>query len=98
MCFLYGIYLVYYIKNKIMAILSESINGNIIEVTIQSSNIKTAMYYTLEEKLSITFNNGAIYEYEKVPWSVFTKFRMSESQGKFFNQSISKTYKFTKIQ
>lgn len=79
-----------------MGIISESINGTLIEVTIQSSNIKLAIYDTIEEKLSITFNNGSIYEYEKVPWSVFTKFRMADSQGKFFNQSISKTYKFTK--
>jgi hypothetical protein len=80
-----------------MGIISESINGNLIEVIIQSSNLKSATYYTEEEKLSVTFNNGGIYEYEKVPWSKFTKFRMSESQGKYFNQEISKTHKFTKI-
>lgn len=95
--FLFKFYLVYYNKNKIMAIISESINGNLIEVTLQSSNLKSATYFTEEEKLSVTFNNGSIYEYEKVPWSKFTKFRMAESQGKYFNQEISKTHKFTKV-
>jgi hypothetical protein len=66
-------------------------------VVIQSSNLKSATYFTEEEKLSVTFNNGTIYEYEKVPWAKFTKFRMSESQGKYFNQEISKNHKFTKI-
>lgn len=80
-----------------MGIISETINGNLIEVVIQSSNLKGATYFTEEEKLSVTFNNGAIYEYEKVPWVKFTKFRMSESQGKYFNQEISKNHKFTKI-
>jgi len=47
--------------------------------------------------LTTTFNNGSIYEYYEVPWEVFTKFRMTESQGKFFNVNISKNYKYKKI-
>lgn len=80
-----------------MGIISESISGTIIEVSIQSSNLKAAKYNTDSKKLLITFNNGSIYEYEDVPWEKFTKFRMSESQGKFFNQNIAKTYKYTKV-
>ena len=80
-----------------MAILSENINGKIIEVQIQSSNIKTASYNTETESLTITFNNGSIYEYDKVPWNKFTKFRMSESQGKYFTSKIAKSYKFKKL-
>lgn len=80
-----------------MGIISESINGTIIEVVIQSSNLKAAQYNTESKKLLVTFNNGSIYEYEDIPWEKFTKFRMSESQGKFFNQNISKTHKFTKV-
>ena len=38
-----------------------------------------------------------MYEYEKVPWEVFTKFRMSDSQGKFFNNNIAKIYNYKKI-
>ena len=80
-----------------MSILSEKINGKLIEVDILSSNIKGAIYNTVNEVLTITFNNGNIYEYEKVPWSIFTKLRMSESQGKFFNENIGKKYKYKKI-
>jgi len=80
-----------------MGITSEKINGLLIEVLITSSNLKTATYNTEEKTLMVEFNNGAIYEYNEVPWEIFTKFRMAESQGKFFNTSISKTYKYQKV-
>jgi hypothetical protein len=80
-----------------MGITSEKINGLLIEVLITSSNLKSATYNTEEKTLMVEFNNGAIYEYNEVPWEIFTKFRMAESQGKFFNTSISKTYKYQKV-
>lgn len=80
-----------------MAILSEKIEGVIIEVLIQSSNLKSAKYNTDTKELLITFNNGSIYQYNEVPWELFTKMRMSKSQGKFFNENISKNYKYVKL-
>jgi hypothetical protein len=80
-----------------MAILSEKIEGVMIEVIIESSNLKSAKYNTESQDLLVTFNSGAIYEYNKVPWEKFTKFRMAKSQGKYFNESISRSYKYTKI-
>ena len=80
-----------------MAIISEKIEGKMINVTIHSSNLKEAAYDTESENLTITFNNGAIYEYNKVPWSTFTKLRLSESQGKFFNENISKKFSYNKV-
>jgi frataxin-like iron-binding protein CyaY len=80
-----------------MGIISEKIDGTTIEVTIQSSTLKTASYNTETEDLTITFNNGSIYVYNKVPWNKFTKFRMSESQGKYFNENIGRSHKYTKL-
>ena len=80
-----------------MSIISEKIEGKIINVTIGSTNIKSASYDTETHDLTITFNNGGIYVYNNVPWEMFTKFRMSESQGKFFNVNIAKNYKYTKV-
>jgi hypothetical protein len=95
--FLFDIYYVHYSLNKnIMGIISERIDGKLIEVTIQSANLKLASYNTETEDLTVTFNNGTIYEYNKIPWTKFTKFRMAESQGKFFSEHIIKgghTYK-----
>jgi lysyl-tRNA synthetase class 2 len=80
-----------------MGIISEQINGKIINVDIKSSNLKSAQFNTEDETLRVTFNNGSIYEYYKFPWSEFTKFRMSESQGKFFSGNINGKYKYQKI-
>jgi hypothetical protein len=80
-----------------MGIISEKIEGVLIEVTIQSSNLKSASYNTETEDLTVTFNNGSIYVYNKVPWNKFTKFRMSESQGKYFNENIGRSHKYTKV-
>jgi hypothetical protein len=80
-----------------MAITSEKIEGKKILVEIRSSNIKSALYDTETEELLVTFNNGNIYGYDKVPWEVFTKFRMGESQGAYLNSTIKKNYQYKKI-
>lgn len=89
--------MIFIVYNSIMSILSEKIEGENILVEILSSNIKAAAYNTKTEDLTITFNTGGIYEYNKVPWTTFTKFRMSESQGKFFNENIAKKHKYIKV-
>ena len=80
-----------------MGIISEQISGHTISVIIQSSNLKSASYDTSTKVLTTAFNNGSIYQYYDVPWELFTKFRMAESQGKYFNMNISKNYKYKKI-
>ena len=80
-----------------MGIISEQISGHTISVDISSSNLKHASYNTSTKILTTTFNNGSIYEYYELPWEIFTKLRMSDSQGKFFNAEISKKYKYKKI-
>ena len=79
-----------------MGIISEKIEGKLITVTIQSSNLKEAIYNTETEDLTVTFNNGSIYVYNKVPWTKFSKFRLAESHGKHFNENIAKTHKYSK--
>jgi hypothetical protein len=80
-----------------MSIISEKIEGTIINVIINSSNLKNAVYDTETKDLTITFNNDTVYMYQDVPWELFTKFRMSDSQGKFFSQNISRNFKYKKI-
>ena len=80
-----------------MAILKEEIIGTKIINEIQSTNIKKTEYDTESKKLLVTFNNGALYEYDEVPRQLYTQFRMTESQGKFFSTKISKNYKYKKI-
>ena len=80
-----------------MAILKEEIQGTKIINEIKSSNIKKTEYDTETKKLVVEFNNGFKYEYDDNPHQTYTKFRMSESQGKFFTTEISKAYKYKKL-
>lgn len=80
-----------------MAILKEEIIGTKIINEIQSSNIKKTEYDTETKNLLVTFNNGALYEYQEVPHQLYTQFRMSESQGKFFSSKIARTFKYKKV-
>lgn len=79
-----------------MAIKSEKIEGTKIINLIESSNIDKTIYDTKTENLEVTFKNGSTFIYEEVPHNIYTKFRMSESQGSFFNKNISKSYKYSK--
>lgn len=81
-----------------MGILKESINGTIIEVDIQSTNLTKVVYDTSNKKLTTTFKTGNIYEYDEVPWDLFTKFRLAESQGSFFSKEIAKKFTYRKLQ
>jgi len=80
-----------------MAIKNEKIEGKLIINEIYTSNLKKTVYNTSNEKLVVTFKNGMEYEYEKVPHSMYTKFRMAESQGGFFNKEIGRKYKYKKL-
>jgi len=80
-----------------MAILKEEIVGSKIINEIESSNIVKTEYDTTTKLLVVEFKNESKYEYENVPHQIYTQFRMSESQGKFFNSKISKNYKYKKL-
>ena len=80
-----------------MAILREQIVGTKIINEIQSSNIKRTEFDTETKDLVVEFNNGLIYLYENVPHQIYTQFRLSESQGKFFNSKIAKTFKYKRL-
>lgn len=80
-----------------MAILREEIKGMMIYNVIESSNIIESQYDMSTDKMVVTFKNGTKYEYDDVPHNVYAKFRLSESQGKFFTTEISKNYKYKKL-
>ena len=80
-----------------MAIIKEVIDGTKIKNEIKSSNIKSSEYDTESKDLVVEFNNGAKYKYNNVPHQVYTKFRLAESQGKFFTTDIAKQYSYKKV-
>ena len=80
-----------------MSVKQEQIAGKMIYTSIKSTSLKSASYDTLSENLRVMFNNGTTYEYKGVPSKTFTKFRLAKSQGKFFNENISKNYTYKKL-
>lgn len=80
-----------------MSIKRTDILGTKITCEIESSNLKTTIYDTESNKLIVEFKNGFKYEYDEVPHNVFAQFRLSDSQGKFFNTQIAKTFKYKKL-
>lgn len=80
-----------------MPIIREEIKGTKIINEVKSSNLKKTEYDTETKSMIVEFNNGARYEYSDVPHQIYTRFRMSESQGKFFSTDIAKKYKYKKL-
>ena len=80
-----------------MAIKTEKIDGKKILNEYISSNLLSSVYNREDKTLKVTFKGGRSYMYDKVPFQVFTKMRLSESQGKFFNREISKKYRYKEI-
>ena len=80
-----------------MGVKHQKIEGTKIINEIDSTNIVKTTYDTADNSLIAEFKNGTQYEYEKVPHDVYAAFRLSESQGKFFNTKISKVYKYKKL-
>lgn len=80
-----------------MGVARQEITGTKIINEINSSNIARTEYDTADKTMIAEFKNGTRYEYEDVPHEVYAEFRLSESQGKYFNSKISKVYKYKKI-
>jgi hypothetical protein len=80
-----------------MSITNEIVLGTKIINEVKSSNLKKTEYDTETKKMLVEFNNGLKYEYENIDLKIYTKFRMSESQGKFFSTEIAKNYKYKKL-
>lgn len=81
-----------------MGIKSERILGKKIICEIDSTTLRKVEYDTSSRKLLVTFKGDIQYEYEDVPHTVFTKFRMAESQGSFFNKEVSRKFTYNKIE
>jgi hypothetical protein len=80
-----------------MAIKRTTIDGTRIICEIESSNLILTEYDSENKKLITQFKNRMRYEYDEVPHNIYAQFRLSESQGKFFNTQISKVFKYKKL-
>lgn len=59
-----------------------------------SSVIRSASYDQRTGVLRIIFVSGRVYEYKKVPWSVYQHLKAAGSKGSYFNREIRDKYPF----
>lgn len=76
---------------------SKNYKGDNILCEYHSTNVKSSDYNTVTKALIITFGNGLQYEYDDVPHEIFSAMNLSESQGKYFNKNIAKSYNYKKL-
>jgi hypothetical protein len=80
-----------------MAVKKEEIKGTIILNEIESGTIVRSQYDTEKKDMIVEFKNGTRYQYNEVPHAIYTKFRMAESQGKYFSTEIAKKFQYNKL-
>ncbi|WP_153396107.1 MULTISPECIES: KTSC domain-containing protein [Chryseobacterium] len=61
-----------------------------------SSVVNSFIYFPETEILRIIYQSGAVYDYFKVPFSIYNKFSAAKSKGKFLNTVIKPRFRYTK--
>lgn len=64
---------------------------------VTSSNVAEVGYEVDTMTLEVAFRNGTIYQYFDVPESVYQELMRSDSIGKFLNEQIKNSYRYTKV-
>jgi hypothetical protein len=66
-------------------------------IVVSSTVIRSIGYEPSTRALEIEFKSGHVYQYERVPGSVYSLFLASASKGSYFNQHIQDRYRFHKV-
>lgn len=62
-----------------------------------SSVVSAIRYYPGTSTLRIIFVSGMVYDYEKVPETVYKKMKAASSKGTFLNHHIKGAYQYKKV-
>ncbi|KFF25046.1 KTSC domain-containing protein [Chryseobacterium vrystaatense] len=62
-----------------------------------SSVVHSYIYFPETEVLRIIYQSGSVYDYLKVPFSIYEKFRGARSKGSFLNSVIKRKFKYIKV-
>ena len=76
---------------------SESNDGAIDRIAVQSSTMVSAGYAKDTRLLDIEFRSGAIYRYRQVPESVYAALSAARSKGRFFGTEIRGKFSCEKV-
>jgi hypothetical protein len=64
---------------------------------VTSSSVTEIGYDVNTMTLEVVFRNGTTYQYFDVPESLYEGLKTSESVGKFLNEQIKNSYRYTKV-
>ncbi|MFY7965830.1 MAG: KTSC domain-containing protein [Chitinophagaceae bacterium] len=64
---------------------------------VESSIVKTAGYDRNELKLEVELKKGTIFQYFKVPETVYDEMRLSSSYGRYYLANIRGKYQETEV-
>lgn len=62
-----------------------------------SSVIAHISYQQEKKALTVVFNSGDVYLYEKVPEKIYKEFKAAISKGNYLNRKLKKLFKGKKI-
>lgn len=63
-----------------------------IKALYSSSTICASEFNTINNELTVIFNNGGIYKYPNIDLTDYTRFETADSNGSVFNTYIKKKY------
>ena len=64
---------------------------------VTSSNVAEIGYDPATMILEVAFLNGTVYQYFDVPESLYLELLHAESVGRFLNEQIKNSYRYTKL-
>ncbi len=64
---------------------------------VTSSNVAEVGYDADTMTLEVAFRNGTVYQYFDVPDAIYQELMSSSSLGKFLNEQIKNSYRYTKL-
>ena len=64
---------------------------------VSSSNLASVGYDAGSSTLEIAFNEGGVYEYDRVPEAVYRGLMAASSKGRYFDSMIKNVYSYRKI-
>ena len=62
-----------------------------------SSVVAVINYFPETLTLRVVFVSGNVYDYKKVPESVYLQMKSAKSKGKFLNEYIKRNYRFEQV-
>lgn len=64
---------------------------------VVSTNIAEVAYDSQDGILEVSFNNGRIYEYYRVPAQIFDGLVIAASPGTFFNDFVKDRFSYRRV-